>query len=83
MTHLVHIGNSFGVRIPKAIINQVGFNQETELSFKVTQEGLLIAPIRQKREGWEEAFKGAEKSKEHLLLSDEIMNEFDQGEWEW
>lgn len=32
------------------------------------------------REGWDEAFKGAEK--EQLLL-DEMGNDFDQDEWEW
>ena len=84
MAHLSHIGNSLGVRIPKAIILQVGFTEETTLAFRVTEEGLLLSPVRQAREGWEEAFKTASKSKkERLLLSDDLENSFDADEWKW
>lgn len=84
MTHLIHVGNSFGVRIPKAIITQLGFNKDTALSFKVTHEGLLIAPVRHAREGWEEAFKAKNKKhREQLLMGEEIINEFDRDEWKW
>jgi len=88
MAHLSQIGNSLGVRIPKAIIQQVGFNEDTNLVFKVTQEGLLIAPARRTREGWEEAFKAPGKQrpgkqrKERPLLG-EFSNKFDDDEWEW
>lgn len=84
MTHLIHIGNSFGVRIPKAIISQAGFKEGADLVFKVTDEGLLISPVRQIREGWDEAFKTeGKKQKKRLLLGEEIVNQFDQDEWEW
>ena len=84
MTHLIHIGNSFGVRIPKAIINQAGFKEGAELAFKITDEGLLISPVHQIREGWDEAFKTrGKKQKDRLLLGEEIVNQFDQDEWEW
>lgn len=84
MAHLSHIGNSLGVRIPKAIIHQVGFTEETTLAFKVTDEGLLLFPVRQVREGWEDAFKASGKGKkERLLLSDTLENSFDKDEWEW
>lgn len=85
MPHLIHVGNSYGVRIPKAIINQVGFNEDTPLAFKVTEGGLLISPLRQPREGWEEAFKpvGKRKHKETLLIGEEVVNEFDEKEWTW
>lgn len=84
MAHLIHVGNSLGVRIPKAIIAQVGFDVRTDLEFKVTNEGLLISPLRQPREGWEKAFKSTSKSKkEELHLGEEIENAFDKDEWEW
>ena len=47
MTHLIRIGNSFGVRIPKAIIQQIGFKENMNLVFKVTEEGLLISSEKQ------------------------------------
>lgn len=80
MTHLIHVGNSLGVRIPKAIITQIGFNEETELEFKIVKNGLLISAAA-KRKGWEEAFKNA--GKEKLLLADKAKNKFDEEEWEW
>ncbi len=84
MTHLIHIGNSFGVRIPKAIIHQAGFKEDTNLVFKVTEEGLLLSPVKQNREGWDEKFKAAGKDlKEPLLVGEEIENAFDKDEWEW
>lgn len=49
MTHVIRIGNSFGVRIPKAILQQVGFNTDTNLVFKVIDDGLLISPEKHAR----------------------------------
>lgn len=81
MTHLIPVGNSLGIRIPKAIIIQVGFKEEMELELKVVEEGLLIAPVHPSRKGWAEAFK--EGKKEDLLMGDKITNKFDEEEWEW
>ena len=51
MAHLIRIGNSFGVRIPQAIIQQIGFKKDMNLVFKVTEDGLLISSEKQAREG--------------------------------
>lgn len=83
MTHLIHVGNSLGVRIPKAIIEQLGFKKDTDLEFKVTDKGLLITPKRQHREGWEKAFKSAQRGKKEQLLMGEFDTQFDKDEWEW
>ncbi len=58
MTHLIKIGNSQGIRIPKPIIEQAHLIGK-ELKLQVVKEGLLIAPKRKPREGWEEAIKQA------------------------
>lgn len=81
MAHLSHIGNSLGVRIPKAIIHQVGFKEDTNLVFKVTDEGLLIAPEHTVRQGWDEAFKAANKQEKSLM--GHFSNTFDEDEWQW
>lgn len=84
MSHLIHVGNSLGVRIPKGIIAQAGFTEETLFAFKVIEDGLLLAPISQARKGWAQAFKPSRKArKEPLLLGGEIVNKFDKDEWEW
>jgi antitoxin component of MazEF toxin-antitoxin module len=84
MTHLIHIGNSLGVRIPKTIISELGFREDTSLVFKVTGRGLLITPKKLRRDGWTEAFAVKRKGKkEQLFMGKEIANQFDQDEWEW
>ena len=55
MATLISIGNSKGVRIPKAIIEQAKLNDK-ELEFKVLDDGLLIKPVTQPRQGWKEKF---------------------------
>lgn len=57
MAHLVKIGNSQGVRIPKGIIEQSGL-EGVEFTFELTEEGLLLKPSSPSpRAGWKEAFE--------------------------
>lgn len=84
MPTLIRIGNSQGVRIPKAIIEQARLNDK-ELEFKIIDDGLLIRSLKKPRQGWKEQFEKAqlinntnEMDKEWLdapLVKDE--------EWEW
>ncbi|WP_022667536.1 AbrB/MazE/SpoVT family DNA-binding domain-containing protein [Desulfospira joergensenii] len=55
MATLIKIGNSQGIRIPKAVIEQADLNDK-ELLFKVMDDGLLIQPVRKIRQGWKEKF---------------------------
>lgn len=83
MPHLIQVGNSLGLRIPKALLQQVGFKEDTNLVFNVTSKGLLISPEKQPREGWEEKFKTTKKSSKEKIILSEITNEFDRDEWKW
>lgn len=83
MAHLIRIGNSFGVRIPHVIIQQMGFDKEMNLVFKVTEEGLLISSEKRAREGWEQKFKSSKKAIKNPSLLGDFPNEFDKDEWEW
>ena len=84
MTTLIRIGNSQGVRIPKAIIEQAQL-KDKELKFKVTDDGLLIQAVKKRREGWKEQFDKAL----HLQASNAEDQEWleapltDEGDWEW
>lgn len=51
MAHLIRIGNSQGIRIPKALIEQTELEGK-ELKLEVHKGGLFIAPINKNREGW-------------------------------
>ena len=50
---LVRIGNSRGLRLPKAVIEQVGLDDEVELV--VEGRRIVITPARRPRAGWAEA----------------------------
>ena len=58
MAQLIKIGNSQGVRIPKALIAQAQL-AGVELTMKVVDEGLLLVPTKRVREGWSEAIEQA------------------------
>jgi predicted XRE-type DNA-binding protein/antitoxin component of MazEF toxin-antitoxin module len=52
-TRLVRIGNSRGLRLPKPLIEQLGFEDEVEMR---TEGGaLVIRPARSARAGWADA----------------------------
>jgi antitoxin MazE len=83
-TDIIKIGNSKGIRIPKAILEQCGFNGAVEM--QVADNKLILSkPVRTPREGWAEQI--AESIKKYgipeLLFPDDMINEFDKTEWTW
>ena len=70
-TKLVKIGNSYGIRLPKTVIEECGFRDE--LNLIVRQGSVLITPLVAPRMGWKE------------LVLDEITVRpvKSEGEWEW
>ncbi len=51
---IVPIGNSRGVRLPKLVLEQLGFGAEAEL--EVEDGKVTLTPRRAPRSGWAEAF---------------------------
>jgi antitoxin MazE len=84
MATLIKIGNSQGVRIPKAIIEQTQLSDK-ELEFKVIEDGLLIQPVKKPRQGWKEQFDRASKLKESDYSNQEWLDAplANTEEWEW
>ena len=81
--HLTKVGNSRGIRIPRAILEQVDLEGELEL---IVEEGaLLIRPAANPRQGWEDTFVNASlNSKEDSELAEPLVgNQFDDEEWTW
>ena len=71
MTHLVKIGNSQGIRIPKANIEHSNFEGK-ELKLQLVNNGLLITPRKKVRDGWKESI-------DKILIS----HETEQIDQEW
>jgi len=80
-TRLVRIGNSKGIRIPKALIEQSGLKDEVEITLK--GDSLVIRPASNPRAGWAEAFDEMVRRGDDILLDGDVVNEFDETEWEW
>lgn len=78
---IVRIGNSRGVRLPKALIEQSGLGEEVEL--RVQPGAILIQSAGQPRSGWAAAARRL-VTDEHGGLPDEpTPTTFDETEWRW
>ncbi len=82
-TRIVRIGNSQGIRIPKPIIEQLGFSEEVEL--EILPDQLVIRSAHAPRFGWDQQFKAMAEASDDQLLDDEVVSltAWDEGEWEW
>jgi len=80
-TRIIRIGNSRGIRIPKACLEQLGLDGEVEL--KVQADRLVVRPARHPREGWDEAFRRMAEHGDDGLLDEPTATDWDRTEWEW
>lgn len=82
-TRIVRIGNSRGVRIPKALLEESGLKDEVEVT--VRDGTLVIAPVTGPRHGWEDAFREMAAAGDDALLDGDLTtsDSFDAESWEW
>jgi antitoxin MazE len=79
---IIRIGNSRGIRIPKALLEQCGLDKEVELEVK--DGALVLSNPSKPRQGWETAFAPAgRKPGKEVPLDRETPTAFDLEEWEW
>lgn len=82
-SRIVKIGNSQGIRIPKILLEQSNLGEEVELVLKEDQ--IIVRPVQQVRQGWEETFKAMGEQGDDELLDGEapVSSDWDEEEWEW
>lgn len=83
-TRIIRIGNSKGIRIPKALLEESGLGDEVEIG--LCPEGLQISPAAGPRLGWAEEFKNMALAGDDVLPLDEataIGPVWDEAEWQW
>jgi antitoxin MazE len=80
---IVRIGNSRGLRIPKALLEECELNGDVDL--EVRPEGLLIKPSNLPRLHWEDAFKKmSENDEDELVMEDsKAPTAFEKEKWRW
>jgi len=80
---VIKIGNSQGLRIPKPILEQTGIMDDVEIV--VEKNKIIIRPIKNVREGWDNAFKlMSEKGDDKPMIEDDkISHSWDKERWQW
>jgi antitoxin MazE len=80
-TRIVRIGNSKGVRIPKALLEQTGLHGEVEI--RARGDSLIIKPAAKPRAGWAESFREMAERGDDALLDEYTPTRWDEEEWKW
>jgi antitoxin MazE len=79
---IIRIGNSKGLRIPKAILEQCGMKHAVNL--QVSDHALIVTPCEEVRSGWREAFQRMAANNDDLFLdTDSMVHSWDDEEWQW
>ena len=82
-TNIVQIGNSRGIRIPKALLEQCQLQDEVELELR--GDHLVIRPAAKPRSNWADAFRQMREQEDDTLLDQDTLpaTDWDTTEWEW
>jgi len=78
---IVRIGNSRGIRLPKALLQQAQLGEDVEL---LAEPGrIVVRGIRRTREGWADAARAMHQRGDDRLLDAPAATRFDEEAWEW
>ena len=77
--HIVRIGNSRGVRLPKTLLQEAQLEGEVELQAEPGR--ILISKPSQPRAGWADAARRMREQDEDRLIDQPIPTRFDTDDW--
>ena len=76
---IISIGNSRGLRLSKALLEQYQIRDQVEL---ILEKGyIIIKPVSTPRQGWDEAFKAMREAGDDQLLMDDVWGDESFEEW--
>lgn len=76
---VINIGNSKGIRLSKAILEQYNISDTLEL---ILEKGkIILKPKSIPRKGWEKSFKQMHANGDDNLLINDIFEDEDFEEW--
>jgi antitoxin MazE len=78
---IVRVGNSRGVRLPKALLDEAGLPEEIEIHAEPGR--ITIEAAIRPRAGWADAARQMTASGEGQLLDAPTSTHFDDEEWAW
>ncbi len=80
---IVRIGNSRGIRLPKALLDECQLGEVVDLA---VEDGVLVVrPVITARAGWDDAFAAMAQAGDDVLLDADApaATDWDASEWEW
>ena len=78
------MGNSVGMIVPKAILQEIGAGAGTAMDMCVEDGRVVATPVRKVREGWaEDAARIAALKEDPDEAAWEALSPDDDGEWTW
>jgi antitoxin MazE len=78
---IVRIGNSRGIRVPKALLEQAQLPEDVELQAEPGR--LIVRAVRRVRAGWAEAAAAMHDRGDDQPLDAPVATRFDAEEWQW
>lgn len=78
---IIQIGNSQGIRIPKALLEETKISGEVEL--EACPDGILIKNIKKPRSDWDEKFKAAAEFDDDQVTEHRVATKFEKKDWQW
>jgi antitoxin MazE len=69
-THIVPIGNSLGLRLPKAVLESLHLVRASALHIQLRADSIVLKPIKAPRQDWAAAFAAAPTQEPDNLWGD-------------
>jgi len=76
---IIQIGNSKGIRLSKTILERYNIRDTVDLILDKGQ--IIIKPLDNPRNGWEEAFMNMNANNDDQLLIDDVFDDETLEEW--
>jgi antitoxin MazE len=76
---LIRIGNSKGIRLPKALLEKYNIQDTIELVLK--KGYIVLKPKTKASDGWEAAFKTLHERGDDQMIVSEVFEDEDFEEW--
>lgn len=78
---IVRIGNSRGIRLPKALLLEAQLEDEVELQAEPSR--ILISKKAKPRAGWADAARRMRERNDDRLIDLPTPTHFDKKDWKW
>ena len=80
ITNLIQIGNSQGIRLPKAVIEQFGFKK---ISLEILKDGIFLRPVKQNDIAQWDTLELRKLAKSKKIDSEFEATDVSDKEWQW